>query len=159
LTKAVCDTEHKIIQKSVEQEDAPPFPTALLEQIVVDIKICTQSIVWGIRSGILTGRPMENSFYTSLKADVSELKRLDVLLAEIIELATFLDDGDGVRRPAALPDAPRAFKFTLLELRNALTKCSEALAGLIEQQMKEEEQTAKSEDVSLPVLQWIDVSH
>jgi hypothetical protein len=122
LTKAVCDIEQKISLELADQGE-----TTLLERIVIDVKMCTQSVVWGIRSSFLTGKPKENSFYTSLKSENPAVKRLDAVLAEIISLATFLDEGDKAQRTVVLPNAAKAFKFDHSELRDALAKCSEAL--------------------------------
>jgi len=135
LTKAVCDIEYKMAMDSIEQGGASPNPAMLLERIVINVKMCTQSIVWGIRSGFVpvspaANRPVPNSFYDSLETDDPAMLRLDVLLAEIIELATFLDEGDQPRRAAPAANTPREFRFNLPELRDALAKTSEALADI-----------------------------
>ena len=128
LTKVVCDVERTIAADSIEQGEGSPNPAMLLEQIVINVKTCIQSVVWGIRSTFLSAaRPGESSFYASLKADDPAIKRLDALLSEIMELATFLDEGDKAKRSAAAANVPKEFKFDLLELRSALTKCSETL--------------------------------
>lgn len=130
FTKAVCDFEHKMAADSIESGAASLDPVILLEQIVIDVKTCTQSIVWGIRSGFLTGRPTENSFYTSLGNDNPEAGRLDILLKEIVELTAFLDEGDKANRSTLSVNAPKAFNFDLLELQNALSKSSEVLTTI-----------------------------
>jgi hypothetical protein len=131
LTGAVCGIGHKMALESAGQEEGSPVSATLLEQIVIDVKMCTQSVVWGIRGGFLTGKPGENSLYTSLETGDPAIKRLDVLLTEIIGLATFLDEGDKARRTAAAAaNTVKTFKFDLSELRDALAKCSEALTKI-----------------------------
>ena len=128
LTKVVCDVMHKMAADFIELEKTTPDPAILSERIVVNIKICTQSVVWGIRSGFLTtSKSGENSFYASLKSDDPSLKRLDVLMSEIVELSNFFDEGDKAKRTIAIPNMPKAFKFDILELRDFLKKCSDAL--------------------------------
>jgi hypothetical protein len=130
LTLAVCDIQHKMAAEYIELEKTVPAPALLLEQIVMNVKIGVQSIVWGMRSGLLSAKPSENSFYLSLKNEDTEIKRLDTLMAEIVELSAFLDEGDKTKRTPALPNMPKAFKFDLAELRDALKKCSESLAKI-----------------------------
>jgi len=130
FTKAVCGFECKAATDSVEQGEASPDPAILLEQIVLDIKTCTQSVVWGIRGGLLTGKPTENSFYASLGKDNSEAGRLDILLGEIVELTAFLDEGSKANRSTPAFNAPKAFNFDLPELRNTLSKSSEVFAKI-----------------------------
>jgi hypothetical protein len=130
LTRTVCDMESKRALDFAGQAEGSSPPAGLPEQIVTDVKMCTQSVVWGIRGGFLTGKPAENSFYTSLAADDPAIKRLDMLLAEIIGLATFLDEGDKARRAAAMVTTLKTFKFDLGELADVLAKCSEALAKI-----------------------------
>ena len=125
LTRAVCDVNAKMIADSVEQGGTSPNPALLLERIVINVKMCTHSVVWGVRNSLLTGRATDDSFYASLDSDDPAVKRLDMLLAEIIKLTTFLDEGDGTRRP--IENMPKAFFFNLSELRDALAKTSEAL--------------------------------
>ena len=132
LTKAVCDVKGKIAADFLEQERTTPEPAILLEQIVLHVKMCTQSVIWGGRSGILTNRPSENSFYASLEKDEPAIKRLDVLLSEVRTLTTFFDEGEKSRRSAAIANFPQAFRFDLSELRDALEKCSEALTEVLE---------------------------
>ena len=127
LIKVVCGIKYKIAADFLEQEKTSPEPAILLEQIVVNVKMCTQSIVWGVRSGFLTSRPGENSFYASLQREEPAIQRLDALITEIIELSAFFDEGARTSRTIAVPGMPKEFKFDLLELRNALKKCSEAL--------------------------------
>ena len=126
LTKAVCDILSKIAD-SVGRDGASINSSALLEQIVLNAKVCTQSVVWGMRSGLMANRPNENSFYASLEDDDPAIKRLDTLMAEIIELTTFFDEGEKTRRSVAVPNQPKEFRFDLLEIRDALAKCSEVL--------------------------------
>jgi len=127
LTKVACEVTCKMATDFIDREEMSPSPAVLCEQIVVNMKTCTQSVVWGMKSGFLTARPSENSFYASLKNDDPAIKRSDVLMAEIVELSAFFDEGDKARRSVALPGVPKAFKFDLSELRDALKKCSEAL--------------------------------
>jgi len=127
LTKAACEVKSRIIVDAIEQKEVTPNPAALREQIVVNLKTCVQSVVWGIKSGFLTARPRENSFYASLQNDEPAIKRLDVLMSEIAVLSTFFDEGVRERRSGALPGVAKAFKFDLAELRDALKKCSESL--------------------------------
>ena len=132
LTKAVCDVERKAATDSEEMGEAFPHSAMLLEHVVVHVKVCLQSVVWGFRSVFLTAnRPGESSFYASLKADDLAAKRLDSLLSEIIELAAFLDEGDRTKRSVAAANAPKEFKFDLSELRGALAKCSESLEKIL----------------------------
>jgi len=140
LTKVVCDIVHKMATDSIEpieRDGLSPHPVLLLERIVVNLKICTQSVVWGIRSSFLTGRPTEDSFYASLEPDDPSIRRLDMLLVEIINLATFLDEGDGTRRPILSANVPREFQFNLSELRDVLARTSEVLMEIL----REEEET------------------
>jgi len=133
LTKAVCDVQCKMATDSIDRVETSPDSSALREQIVVNVKACTQSVVWGMKSGFLTAaRPGENSFYASLKSDDPAIERLDVLMTEIVELSTFFDEGVKERRSGALPGVPKAFKFDLSELRDALKNCSEALLNIRE---------------------------
>jgi len=137
LTKAVCDIERKIATDSLEpsEQDGPsPNPALLLERIAINLKMSTQSVVWGIRSSLLTGRPTEDSFYASLEPDDPSIRRLDILLAEIIKLATFLDEGDGTRRPVLSANVPREFQFNLSELRDVLATTSEVLAEILREE-------------------------
>jgi len=149
LTKAVCDLERKMAADTLEssERDSPsPNPVLLLERIVVNLKMCTQSVVWGIRSNFLTGRPPDDSFYASLAASASldtdpsldtddpSIRRLDILLAEIIKLSTFLDEGDGTRRPVLSVNVPREFQFNLSELRDVLANTSEVLAEILREE-------------------------
>ena len=128
LTKSVCDVELKMIADSIEQGGTSPAPAVLLERIVVNVKMCTQSVVWGIRGGFLTaGKPEEYSFYASLESDDPTVRRLDILLAAIIELATFFDEGNPPRRSVLSANVQREFQFSLSELQDALTKISDAL--------------------------------
>ena len=115
LTKAVCNLKYKIAADSATD--------SRVEQIVIQVKVCTHSVVWGIRSGPLTVRPTEHSFYASLNNDSQEKKRLDVLMAEIVELTTFFDEGEKTKRSVAEPNAPKAFRFDRSELQDALQKC------------------------------------
>jgi hypothetical protein len=85
-----------------------------------------------MRNGFLSSKPNDNSFYASLKNDDSTIQRLDVLMAEIVELSTFFDEGDKAKRTIAIPNTPKVFKFDLPELRDALKKCSESLAAIQE---------------------------
>jgi len=128
LVKAVCDVEHKMAVDS----------TIPMEQIVIDVKICLQSVAWGIRGGLLPpARPGNNSsLYASLASDDPRAKRLNMLMSEIIELSTFLDEGDKANRPpptpilgdgAAVPT--KAFKFDLSELRGVLAKMQRGNEG------------------------------
>jgi hypothetical protein len=128
LTQAVCDIEYKIVADFIDRETTSPDPAKLREQIVVGMKMYTQSVVWGIQSEVLARRPSENSFYASLKNNDPAIKLLDILKAEINELSTFFDEGARTRRGAVIPPMPGEFKFDLLELRDALKKCSETLA-------------------------------
>ena len=128
LTKVACEVKSRIAADAVDRKEAASDPAALCEQIVVNLKTCIQCVVWGMRGGYLSARlPSENSFYASLKSDDPAIQRLDVLMAEIVELSTFLDEGIRERRSSALPGVAKTFKFDLSELRNALKKCSEAL--------------------------------
>ena len=133
LTKVVCEVNGKMATDFIDREEITLNPAALREQIVVNMKTCTHSVVWGMRSGFWTARPGENSFYAALKNDDPAIKRLDILMAEIVELSTFFDEGVKERRSGALPGVPKAFKFELSELRDALKKCSEALPNAHEE--------------------------
>jgi hypothetical protein len=53
-------------------------------------------------------------------------------MSEIVELSTFLDEGDKSKRTIAIPNMPKTFKFDLPELRDALKKCSESLEKTME---------------------------
>ena len=134
LTRAVCLIESKAASDFIEQEKTPLDPARLLERIIVNVKMCTQSVVWGIRSGFLpvspAVKPGENSFYASLKEGDPAIGKLDVLLTEIIELAVFLDEGDKANRSVTIPNAPKELKFGLPELRDVLAKTSEVLAKI-----------------------------
>jgi len=147
LVKAVCDAEYKIAVDAVDQKRTSPDPTILIEQIVIDMKTCTQSVAWGIRCAplpfSLTSRPADSSLYASLKNDDPATKRLERLMSEIIEHTTFLDEGDKMNRQAAVAiqgtvsgestgaNVPkRGFKFDIMELRDALAKLSEALSDI-----------------------------
>gem|GEM_PF-2593867 len=104
-------------------------PNGLTEQIVVNLKTCMQSVVWGVRSGFLSQtRPAEHSFYVFLDTDSPEIKRMDMLMAVILELSAFLDEGDRSRRPLGSGDAPKTFPFHLHELNDVLNRASEKLA-------------------------------
>ena len=127
LIKAVCGIERKMAENSIEWGGASPNPAILREQIVINVKMCMQSVVWGIRSGFLTSRPTENSFYASLKPDELARKKLDILLAKITELSAFLDEGNPPRRSVPSANVPKEFQFTLSELRDALVNTSESL--------------------------------
>ena len=127
LTKAVCEINGKIAAESTERGGTSPDPAVLLERIVINVKMCTQSVVWGFRSSLLTGKPAEESFYTSLGTEDTESRRMDMLLAEVTKLSTFLDEGDGTRRPVLGANLPKEFLFNLSELRDALARTSEAL--------------------------------
>jgi len=123
LTKAVCGVEHKMIADFIEQGGISPDPAVLLERVVVNVKMCIQSVVWGIRGGFLTvNRPEEHSFYASLDSDDPAVKRLDILLTEMIELAAFFDEGNPPRRSILSANVQREFQFSLAELRDALAK-------------------------------------
>ena len=135
LTRAICDINSKMAADSIEKGGTSPNPTLLLEQIVINVKMGTQSVVWGIRSSFLVSRSANDSFYTSLESNDPTVKRLDMLLAEIMKLAAFLDEGDGTRRPILSANLPREFQFNLSELRDALAKTSEAFT---EKQYEEE---------------------
>lgn len=130
LTQAVCELGNKLAADTIDQKEASPDSALLLEQIVVDTKTCIQSVVWGIRGWFLTGNPGEHSLYASLSSDDPTKKQLDILLAEIVELATFLDEGDRTKRQSPATNAPKAFRFVILELRDAMAKSSEALAQI-----------------------------
>ena len=131
LTKAVCDVESKIATDAIERKDIISDSALLLEQVVIDLKIGIQSIAWGIRGDLLTrSRPAEHSFYASLERESSATNRLDILVSNIMTLATFFDEGDGTKRQPLGEHAPKAFKFDISELRGALVKCSEALAKM-----------------------------
>ena len=132
LTQAICDVERKMATIPTSREGTLPAPAMLIEQIVRNIKICTQSVIWGVRSGLLTGKPGENSFYASLEKDDPAIKRLDVLLSEVRELTTFFDEGEKSRRSAAIANLPQTFRFDLAELRDVLEKCSETLTEILE---------------------------
>ena len=137
LTKAVCGIEHKIVSDFLEPSErggTVPNPVLLLEQIVINVKMSIQSVVWGIRSSFLTGRPTEDSFYASLESDDPAVRRLDILLAEIIKLSIFLDEGDGTRRPVLSANVPREFQFGLPELRDTLAKTSETLTEILREE-------------------------
>jgi len=129
LIQAVCDVKRKIIL-SVEQGDTAVDEAVLQEQIVVNMKMCTQSVVWSMRSGFLAHRPSENSFYASLENGSHTKKNLDALMAEIVELTAFFDEGEPSQRFAATINDPKEFRFNLTELQDALAKCSAAL-GII----------------------------
>jgi len=162
LTKAVCDIEHKIASDFLEPSErweTVPDPVLLLERIVINVKMSIQSIVWGIRSSFLTGRPTNDFFfYASLESDDPAIRRLDILLAEIIKLSTFLDEGDGTRRPVLSANIPREFQFNLTELRDTLAQTSEVLAKILREEKepverepheKREPGTASPDTVSL----------
>ena len=130
LTRAVCDIECKIAADSMEHGGTSPNPALLLERIVINIKTCVQSVVWGIRSDFLSGRPTPDSFYASLATGDPAIKRIDILLSEIIKLSTFLDEGDGTRRPVLAANLPKEFQFDIAELLGTLTKISATLAEI-----------------------------
>ena len=141
LTQTVCDVERKMTADATNKGNVSVESAILMEQIVVDLKTCIQSVVWGIRSTTLTGRPAAENphpFYASLKSDeagvLPAMKRLDTLMSELTELSTFLDEGDKENRPSATENAganaSRKFKFDLSELRDALEKSSEAIAKI-----------------------------
>ena len=128
LPQSVCNVQRKMAVIPTGREETSPAPAMLIEQIVHNVKFCTQSVIWGIRSGLLTSKPGENSFYASLEDDDPAVKRLDILLTEVIELTTFFDEGEKSRRTVAAANAPKEFKFNLSELRDALAKCAETIA-------------------------------
>ena len=131
LINVVCGINSKIATDSIERGGNSPNPVLLLERIVINVKMGAQSVCWGIRGGFLpvylTTRPAENSLYASLKSDDLAIKRLDGLLAEIIKLSTFLDEGDGTKQLVLAANVPKEFLFTLSELRDVLAKISETL--------------------------------
>jgi hypothetical protein len=134
FTQSICEVKYQMATETIEREGiALVDPAILLEQIVVRIKIGTQSVFWGMRSRLLTGSPNEHSFHASLRHDDPSAKRLDSLMTAIVELTTFLDEGERSRRSAAWANAPQSFKFDLSELRDALKKCSETLAAIQEE--------------------------
>jgi hypothetical protein len=104
----------------------------LVEQVTIEVKMCTQSIVWGIRGSFLTGKPSDNAIRSSLSADAAAAKRLDALLANIVELTTFLDEGEKTNRTSQPPpsNASKMFRFTMPELRESLAKYSVSLAKM-----------------------------
>ena len=135
LVKAVCEATHKMAADS----------TIPMEQIVIDIKTCLQSVVWGIRSGFLMARQADHSLYASLKNEDPATKRLNMLMAEILELSSFLDEGDKANKPssaAVLGEEAnvlkKAFKFDLPALREALAKSSQALATMQRENQQQE---------------------
>jgi len=140
LIKAVCDIEHKMAAD----------PTIPMEQMVIDVKTCIQSVAWGIRCGLLPpARPGDNSLYVSLASDDPSATRLHMLMSEIIELSIFLDEGDKANRPPQATvlgeetsAARRAFKFDLSELRGTLAKSSQALAKI--QRVSENNEAAEA---------------
>ena len=133
LTRAVCDVMHKMVVDSVELDKTTPEPAIVRERVVINVKICTQSVVWGIRSSFITiNKPGDHSFYVSLKSDDPSVKRLDSLMAEIRKLSDFFDEGDKAKQTIAIPNMPKTFKFDLPELQDALKKCSDALMAIQE---------------------------
>ena len=133
LAKVVCNVESKIIADSTGQRGTSPDPATLIGQIVADMKICTQSIVWGIQCRFLTSRWGENSFYAALVIANNDKarNRLDRLLKEIGELSTFFDEGDKTNRQAVpLGNMGKAFKFDLRELGEFLENFSESLSNI-----------------------------
>jgi hypothetical protein len=132
LTIAVCDVAGKMTEDFIKLEKKSLDPAVLRERMVISVKICTQSVVWGIRNGFLTSKPSENSFYASLKSNEPAIKRLDALMAEIVELSAFFDEGVKAKRTIAIPNMPKEFKFDLSELRDMLKKCSNALTNISE---------------------------
>ena len=132
--KTVCDIEHKMVADAMGQDNSSLLPTVLIEQIVIDLKTCIQSVFWGIRREFLTGRPAaEHSFFLSLKSEAAK-KRAEALLSALIELSAFLDEGDKENRQSttdgAGANAPKKFKFDLPDLRDMLAKSSETLAKM-----------------------------
>ena len=134
LTKAVCDINGKMATDFIEQGKTSLNSAILRERITINVKMCTQSVGWGIRGGFLpvnpAVKPAENSFYASLAPDDSAVRRLDILLVEIIGLAAFLDEGDGTKRPVLSANLPKEFQFDLPALRDALVKISEILTKI-----------------------------
>jgi hypothetical protein len=130
LTKNVCNVGEKMAADSIKRGGTSPEPAKLLEQIVVDTKVCIQSIAWGIPGGILTSRPGENSFYAVLPNDEPTKKNLELLREEIIKLTTFFDEGDKTRPSTSPASDSKAFKFDLPVLRDALAKTSETIAKI-----------------------------
>ena len=130
LTKAVCGIEHKMAATFLELGGTYTKPAILLERIVINVKMCVQSVVWGIRGGFLTAKPTGNSFYTSLEADDPAIERLNTLLAEIMKLSTFLDEGNPPRRSVLSANVAKEFQFDLTELRDALEKIAENMSEM-----------------------------
>ena len=156
LVRAVCGSNYKMATDTLEPaepREASPIPAMLPEQIVINVKMSTQSVVWGIRSSFLTGRPMDNSFYASLESDDPSRRRLDVLLSEIMKLATFLDEGDGTKRPMLAANVPREFQFNLTELRDTLVITSEVLGGILRE---EREPDTASQNTLPPIAEGAD---
>jgi hypothetical protein len=124
--KAACDIEQRIatevLTKGKTQET-----TVVMGQIVIDMKTCTQSIAWGIRSGFLSGKPAESSLYSSIQNDEQAVKRLDDLWTALTELSIFFDEGG---KASPQPSAGEIFKFELSELRDKLAKFSETLSKI-----------------------------
>jgi hypothetical protein len=143
LIRAECSINCKRATETIEKGGTSSDSAILLERIVLNVKMCIQSVGWGIRSDFLSGRPTKNSFYTSLESDEPAMKRLTLLLAEITKLAMFLDEGDGTRRPVLSANVAKEFLFTLAELRDVLAKTSDALT---EKQDKEKEPETASPD-------------
>ena len=125
LTKAVCDVKSEMVSAALGGEAALLTPATLKEQIVINVKICTQSVVWGMRSGFLTSRPSETSFVASLQDGDPAVERLNTLMARIVELTTFMDEGEMSRRATPTANDSKEFRFDLPDLREALIKLSE----------------------------------
>lgn len=122
LIRAVCGFEYKMIVDTIDRKEVSFDSAILLEQIVVDIKMSTQSVAWGIRGWFLAGNPGENSLLASLPNDDPVKERLDIFLSEINELTAFLDEGDKAKKSTPAGNAPKAFKFDISELRDVLVK-------------------------------------
>ena len=159
-TRAVSGIGYKLAADFLEpagQRGTSPNPIILLERIVINMKISIQSVVWGVRSSFLAGRPHDDSFYVSLESDDSSRRRLNILFAEINKLATFLDEGDGTRRPVLVANIPREFPFGLPELRDMLTTTSETLAEILHEEREPEVQKPDTlPDTSPPVAEAAD---
>ena len=138
LLKAVCDAEHKMAADSIGLRKGSADPAMLMEQIVIDMKVCIQSVAWGIQSGLITGKRGDDSMYaaTVVAANETEVKRLDLLLQEINGLSAFFDEGNKTNRQTTSAEnvgantPRRTFKFDLSELRDALAKSAEAFSKI-----------------------------